>query len=126
MAATSAIGTFIKKTEPHQKRASSAPPTIGPRAKPTPLVPAQIAIAFWRCAVSRNTSVMIESVEVIMSAAPMPMAARAAISIPTDPENAAQADPAAKASTPIRKVHLRPNLSARLPATSTKPPKTRA
>ena len=57
---------------------------IGPRANPTPLVPAQKPMARWRSASSRKTSVMMESVEGIMSAAPMPMLARAAISTGTD------------------------------------------
>src|ERR1017187_8545899 len=33
-----ATGTLIKNTEPHQKCASSSPPTIGPSATPAPLV----------------------------------------------------------------------------------------
>ena len=40
-----AIGMLIRNTDPHQKWASSNPPMIGPRAKPTPLVPAQKPIA---------------------------------------------------------------------------------
>ena len=99
---------------------------IGPRANPTPLVPAQKPMARWRSASSRKTSVMMESVDGIMSAAPMPMLARAAISTDTDPENAAHADPQAKAISPAMNVRLRPTWSARLPNTSNKPPKTRA
>ena len=35
---TATIGTLIRNTEPHQKCASSSPPTIGPSAIPAPLV----------------------------------------------------------------------------------------
>ena len=34
------IGTFTRKTEPHQNLASSRPPAIGPIAMPSPMVPA--------------------------------------------------------------------------------------
>lgn len=65
--------------------------------------------------------VMIATVEGMISAAPMPMLARAAISIPTEPENAAQVEQAAKATRPERKTRLRPIRSARLPETSISP-----
>ena len=45
---------------------------------------------------------MIESVAGIIMAPPMPMLARAAISMPTEPENAAQVEPAVKATRPAR------------------------
>ena len=57
-------------------------------------------------------------------APPMPMLARAAISMPTEPENAAQVEPAAKAARPARNMRLRPIRSARLPATRSRPAKT--
>ena len=123
-APAAAIGTLIRKTDPHQKWASSRPPTIGPSAMPTPLVPAQMPMARWRSAWSRNMSVMIASVEGIIMAPPMPMLARAAISRPTEPENAAQVEPAAKAARPARNTRLRPIRSARLPATRSRPAKT--
>ena len=44
-APAAAIGTLIRNTDPHQKWASSRPPTIGPSAMPTPLVPAQTPMA---------------------------------------------------------------------------------
>ena len=121
-----AMGTLMRNTDPHQKWASRSPPTIGPRAKPTPLVPAQNPMARWRSWGSRKTSVMMARVEGIMSAAPMPMLARAAMSTLTEPENAAHTDPAAKASSPARNVRLRPTRSARLPDTRSRPPSTRA
>jgi hypothetical protein len=70
-------------------------------------------------------SVMIASVDGMISAAPIPMLARAAMSTSTDPEKAAHTDPAANRHTPARNVRLRPHRSARLPATSRRPAKTR-
>ncbi len=67
---------------------------------------------------------MMASVDGMISAAPMPMLARAAISMPTEPENAAQVDPAANAASPARNVRFRPIRSARLPATSSSPANT--
>ena len=121
---STAIGTLIRNTDPHQKLASSKPPTIGPSAMPTPLVPAQMPIARCRSAGSRNISVMIASVEGIIMAPPMPMLARAAISMSTEPEKAAQVEQAAKATRPARNTRLRPIRSARLPATRSNPAKT--
>ena len=97
---------------------------IGPRAMPTPLVPAQKPIARCRSPASRNRSVMIDSVVGIISAPPIPMLARAAISMPTEPENAAHVDPAANAARPARNIRLRPSRSATLPPTSSSPAKT--
>ena len=68
---------------------------------------------------------MIANVDGMISAAPTPMLARAAMRTSTDPENAADADPAAKSNTPARNMRLRPHRSPRLPATSNKPAKTR-
>ena len=77
-----ATGTLIRNTDPHQKWASSRPPTIGPSASPAPLVPDQNPSARWRSPASANMFVMIDSVEGMISAAPTPMPARAAISMP--------------------------------------------
>ena len=68
--------------------------------------------------------VMIDNVDGMISAPPMPMLARAAISMPTEPENAAQAEPAANTTRPARSVRFRPSRSAALPATSSSPAKT--
>ncbi len=57
-------------------------------------------------------------------APPMPMPARGAISMPTEPKNAAQVEPAANAARPARNTRLRPIRSARLPATRSKPANT--
>ena len=67
---------------------------------------------------------MIASVDGIIIAPPMPMLARAAISMPTEPENAAQVEPAANATRPPMNTRLRPIRSATLPATSSRPANT--
>ena len=93
-------------------------------AMPSPMVAAQAPMARARSAGSRNTSLTIDSDEGIVSAAPAPITARHAISRSTEPENAAPIDPAAKTVRPMRKNRLRPNRSARLPPTSSRPAKT--
>jgi hypothetical protein len=123
-APTTAIGTLIRNTDPHQKWASSSPPMIGPSETPRPVVPAHRPMARCRSAGSRNTAVMMARVEGIIIAPPTPMLARAAISRPTEPENAAQAEPAANAARPARNTRLRPIRSARLPMTRSRPAKT--
>ena len=50
---------------------------------------------------------MMDSVAGMIMAPPIPMLARAAISMPTEPENAAHVEPAAKAVRPARNTRLR-------------------
>ena len=59
---TITIGTLIRKTEPHQKCSSSAPPTIGPIATARPTAPAQTPIA-WPRSRGSKTLEMIDSVD---------------------------------------------------------------
>ncbi len=122
--ASTTIGTLTRNTEPHQKCASSRPPTIGPSARPTPEVAAQMPKARCRSRLSGNMFPMMDSVDGLISAAPMPIEARAAISAPIEPARAAQVDPARKNTSPARNVRLRPNRSASEPATSSRPAKT--
>ena len=99
---------------------------MGPSAIPSPLVPAHMPIARWRSRCCLNMSVMIANVDGIISAAPTPMVARAAISMGTEPEKAAHAEAPAKAARPAMNVRFRPTRSARLPATSSSPANTSA
>ena len=57
-----------------------------------PTTPDQMPIATARSAASVKTLVRIDNVAGMMNAAPPPMTARAAISWPTPPANAAAAD----------------------------------
>ena len=124
--ATAAIGTLTRNIEPHQKWASSRPPAIGPSAIPTPITPPQAPMARARRAGSRKTSLMIDSDDGIVDAAPAPMTPLHAISSGTEPEKAAPTEPPANTVRPRRKNHLRPIRSARLPFTSNNPAKTMA
>ena len=121
---TTTIGTLTRKTEPHQKFASSKPPAIGPIAMPSPMVPAQAPMARARSVGSRKTSLMIDNDAGIVSAAPIPMTARHAINRPTELEKPVPVDAPAKTVRPMRKKRFRPNRSARLPPTSNSPAKT--
>ena len=93
-------GTFTRKTEPHQKCSSSHPPTIGPIAMPRPDTPAQIPIARPRSSAGK-TFVRIDNVEGMISAPPIPMSARVAISVFADPANADSIEPIPKTTRPI-------------------------
>ena len=66
---------LTRNADPHQKRSSRAPDTIGPSAPPAPAKPTQMAIA--RCRSSGgNTAVINDSVAGITRAAPAPCTAR--------------------------------------------------
>lgn len=95
-------------------------------AIPSPLVAAHTPIALRRSPGSRNMSVMIDRVDGIIIAAPTPIPARAAMSIPVEPEYAAHADVPPNTARPVTNTRRRPNRSALLPATSISPAKTRA
>jgi hypothetical protein len=69
----------MRKTEPHQNFSSSAPPTTGPIATARPTAPAQTPIALPRSRGSKTLE-MIDSVDGMTAAPPMPMSARAQIS----------------------------------------------
>ena len=102
------IGMFTRNTEPHQKCSSSQPPVTGPRATARPVVADQMPMALARSVGSVNTLDRIARVAGNTSAAPMPIAARAAISPSAVPANAAQIDVAPKSRSPICMAPLRP------------------
>src|SRR5947208_16877261 len=80
MIATTVTGTLTMNTEPHEKCSSSQPPEIGPAATPTPTIAAHSPIAFALFTGSVNMLVINDSVVGKITAAPTPIAARAAIS----------------------------------------------
>ena len=104
------IGTFTRNTEPHEKCSSSKPPPKGPMTMPSPDTPAQMPIALAR---SRPTNVFVRIDNVVgkMSAPPMPMSPRAAISIAGDVANDANAENVANSTRPAVSAFLRPNRS---------------
>ena len=125
MASTPAAvsGTLIRKTEPHQKWASSSPPTIGPIATPMPTAVAQMPMALARSRGS-NTLEMMDSVCGMTAAAPRPMAARAKISISGLREYAVSRENRPKAAMPNISIFLRPIRSPITPKVNSRPAKT--
>ncbi len=98
---TITIGTFTMKIEPHQKCSSRTPPVIGPSPMPSADTPAHTPIALPRSLGSVKTLVMIDSVDGMMNAPPMPMSARVAISALADGANAESAEPTPKMTRPM-------------------------
>jgi hypothetical protein len=94
---------LIRNTEPHQNRASSAPPSIGPTATPRPLAAAHSAIAFGRWA-SDVVRTMIDRVAGISSALPRPISPRVTINSSGLVLNAANADATENRTRPANRV----------------------
>ena len=82
---------------------------------PTPAIADHALIAPGRSRAG-NTAVMIDKVAGMTNAAPMPITARAAISVEESPESADHADPAAKTARPAISARRRPNRSPIAPA----------
>ena len=78
-APSTVTGTLIRKTEPHQKWASSRPPSTGPMATPMPTAEAQMPMARARSCGSKTLE-MMDRVCGMTAAPPRPIAARAAMS----------------------------------------------
>ncbi|GAA0239834.1 hypothetical protein GCM10009527_040620 [Actinomadura nitritigenes] len=77
---TAITGRLIRKTEPHQKRSSSRPPTRGPTAAPAETPEAQIPMAMERSRASVKMFRISASVDGIRVAPATPIRARAAMS----------------------------------------------
>jgi hypothetical protein len=123
---TTAMGTLIRKTDPHQKWTSRKPPRIGPIATPSPAVPDHMPMARARSRSVSKTLVRIDSVHGIRAAAPTPMTARAIVRRSGAPDQAASADPAPNTSSPAMNTHLRPTRSPSAPKLSSRPANTMA
>ena len=123
--ARATIGMFTMNTDPHQKCSSSQPPLRGPMAMPMAEKPAQTAMARARSAGTVNTLLMMERVAGMISAPPMPMTARVAMSWSAEPASADATDPMPKISSPMLSPRRRPKRSPRLPAVRRRPAKTR-
>ncbi len=123
--ASATSGRLTQNTELHSKWRSSSPPVTGPMATARPEKPAHTAIARPRSRGSRKTLVRIDSVAGMISAPPMPMKARLAMSWTVDVDSAADTEPMANTTRPICSAPLRPNRSLRLPVVSRRPAKTR-
>ncbi len=116
-------GTLIRKTEPHQKWASSSPLMTGPNPPAAPVIEAQMAMALVR-SWGGKTLIRIDRVDGMMKAAPTPMRARQAMSCHMALDIEAQPAPARKMIRPSWRAPLRPNLSPRAPVVNSRPAKT--
>ncbi len=105
--ATTTIGTLTKNTDPHQKCSSRMPLDKGPIAPPAPANPAQIAIALPRSS-GGKTTVMIDSVAGITSAAPTPITERKAMTKAAESANDATIAAVPKMARPVSSAPLRP------------------
>jgi hypothetical protein len=121
--ATAATGTLTRKTDDHSNHSSSSPPARGPSPIPTAARAAQIAIALPRSSPVK-TLAMIESVAGMISAAPMPIAARTAITASAESATRAPRLARPKIDTPTWSASFRPRRSPRVPKTSKRPAKT--
>jgi hypothetical protein len=92
-------------------------------AMPSPDTPAHTPIAFGRSAAG-NTAMMIDRVEGMMNAPPMPMTARAPISISGETASAERPEPRPKTASPMERARLRPKRSPSAPAVSSRPANT--
>ena len=117
------IGRLTRNTEPHQKCSSSRPEASGPIAAPLPEMPAQMAIALARSRAG-NTLVRIDSVDGMTNAAPMPMIARATMSMAGLSARAPSSEPAANTTRPACSAPLRPKRSPSAAAVNSRPAKT--
>src|SRR5215813_11045141 len=120
----STIGTLIRKTEPHQKCSSSAPPTTGPIATPRPTDPAQTPIALPRSRGSK-TFEMIDKVAGRTAAPPMPISARAPISWTGVCAYADASEARPNMTRPASSMRRRPIRSPSTPQVNSSPAKTR-
>src|SRR4029450_1513669 len=97
MSRAAITGSAMRKTEPHQKRSSSAPPSTGPIAPPTEKLVIQIPIAVVRWRGSANMAKISDSVDGARVAPAIPSSARLAISCPALVDRAASPDPTPEA-----------------------------
>ncbi len=100
MMAATATGTLTQKMAPQAKCSSSQPPLIGPAATPTPTIAAHSPMAFARATGSVKMFVISASVVGKITAAPTPIAARAAIRPSAVLTCAATAEVTAKTASP--------------------------
>jgi hypothetical protein len=115
MSSPAITGTASRKTEPHQNRSSSTPPTSGPIAAPAEKLAIQIPIAVVRWCGSSNMLRISDSVEGASVAPAIPRIARDAISISGLRANAASIEAAPNAAAPISSSRRRPMRSPSVP-----------
>jgi hypothetical protein len=126
MAAIAAKNRFTYRHQRQDKYCVSTPPSSRPIAPPTPAIAPNTPNAFPRSLEPLKVVVRIESAEGASSAPNKPWQARAPTSMPKLVAAPPAAEAAAKPSSPIRKVTLRPSRPASLPPSSSRLPEVRA
>ena len=106
------IGTFSQKIHCQEMPSTTAPPTSGPIATASPLIPPQAPRTSPRRS-GETAALRIVSVSGVTIAPPTPWTARAAISHSIDGASAAAAEAAVKMPRPITNRRRRPNRSPR-------------
>jgi len=122
--ASATTGMLMKKIACQEKRVMSTPPSTGLPTMPSRATQVQAAMALGRSA-SSNTVIRMDSVDGMISAPPMPISTRTAISSPGLAANIAASDAVPNSSSPIIMIRRRPNRSPRPPEVSSSPAKTR-
>jgi hypothetical protein len=123
VSAATTNGRLTRKTAFQLACSISQPPATGPMAMPSPDTPAHTPIAFGRSWAGK-TAMMIDSVEGMMNAPPMPMIARAPISISGAVASAERPEPRPKMASPRVRARFRPKRSPSAPAVRSSPAKT--
>ena len=109
-ATVSAIGRLSQKIQGHETPSTTAPPRSGPRGTLTPRTPVKIPIAFGRAG-GGNASLSSATASGMISAAPAPCTARAAISEPASGATAHPTEAAANRPRPPANRRRRPKRS---------------
>ena len=122
--ASATTGMLMKKIACQEKCAIRTPPSTGLPTRPTMATEVQAAIALGR-SVSSKTVIMIDRVDGMISAPPMPIAIRTAIIWAGSAANVAASDAAPNSTSPMIMTLRRPNRSPRLPEVSSSPANTR-
>ena len=107
---TTPTGTLTKKIHSQPRLSTSTPPSSGPVIVARPATAPHMPIAGPRLA-GGNRWVMNASVCGVISAAPSPWRARAAMSISAVPDNPHHSEAAVNTTMPARKTRFGPNRS---------------
>ena len=126
MNAVTPTGTLTKKIHDQLRADVRMPPMSTPAAAPKPPTAPQTPKAMLRSLPSVKVVERIDSAAGVITAAPRPWNARAAISEASDQARPARSDEIVKTTMPIRKMRRRPSRSAARPPRSRNPPNTSA
>jgi hypothetical protein len=117
-------GTPIRKTDPHQKRSRSIPPSTGPAVPPPMMQLRKTAKAKERCRSFRNMARISARPGGISVAPAIPSSARQAMSMSGPVEKAASTESAPNAAAPVSSSLRLPTRSPSVPIVMRKPEST--